>query len=94
MYPERDRSGGLRADWEREIAGAPRFGDPELRTYSWQQEYSTAEYVALLHTHSIQLVLEPSRREALLTVIAEVLDRNGGGLRLPYETQLCLAHAR
>ena len=94
MYPESDRSGNLRADWEREIGGSPRFGDPELRTYSWQHEYSTAEYVALLHTHSIQLVLEPSRREALLTAIAEVLDRNGGRLRLPYETQLCLAHAR
>ena len=94
MYPESDRSGNLRADWEREIGGSPQFGDPEIRTYSWQHEYSTAEYVALLHTHSIQLVLEPSRREALLAAIAEVLDRNGGGLRLPYQTQLCLARAR
>ena len=94
MYPGSARSTDLRADWEHEIGDAPQFGDPEIRAYPWRCEYSTAEYVALLQTHSIQLVEEPGRRQALVAAVAEVLDRNGGTLRLSYVTQLFLARAR
>lgn len=81
-------------EWMNEIAWAAQFENPRVETFPWMGEYSTEEYVSLLRTHSDHHLLEPEQREALLVAVAEVLDRNGGELRLPYVSQLCLARAR
>jgi hypothetical protein len=58
------------------------------------QEYSADDYVALLRTHSSQLVRDSAEREALLGFVAEAIaDHGGGRIRIPYATQLCLARA-
>jgi SAM-dependent methyltransferase len=93
MDPRGSARVGQRQWWTHEIDCASGFGDPEVRAYGWTQEYSTDEYVALLRTHSSQLVQNEAERAALLGFIAEAITAAGGRIRIPYVTQLCLARA-
>ncbi|HET9074821.1 MAG TPA: class I SAM-dependent methyltransferase [Solirubrobacteraceae bacterium] len=81
------------AAWRERVSAVPGLGAPESRTYGWTQSYSTAEYIALLGTHSDHILLEESRRIALFGAVAAVIDEAGGSIELTYSTQLCLARA-
>jgi len=87
----RTRSG--EEDWASEIAGASGFGAAEVRRYRWHFDYTTAEYLDLLGTHSACLVLDESERDGLLSDIGTVIDAHGGSFRMHYATLLCLARA-
>ena len=87
----RTRSGEV--DWASEIAGASGFDGAEVRRYPWQSDYTTAEYLDLLGTHSACLVLDPPEREGMLTDIGAAIDGRGGGFRMHFESLLCLARA-
>jgi len=93
MHPDSGPRLRMWGDWKREIEAAADFAQPEMRRYSWTTEYTTAEYVELLQTHSDHILLEERRRAALLDAVAEVLDRAGGGVRIEYLTLLTLARA-
>lgn len=91
MHPTAGEAETFPRDWQ---DGAPRptgFTEPEWRTYAWPQPYSRAEYLSLLETHSDHVLLKPSRRQALLGAIGEVIDRAGGILEIEYVTRLGLA---
>jgi SAM-dependent methyltransferase len=92
MYPREQRPDPC-AEWKHEIGSAHGFERPEVRSYSWSSEYATDAYVSMLRTHSDHIVLARDRREGLLAAVGEVLDRNGGTLRVHYVTHLCLARA-
>jgi len=62
-------------------------------TYSSSPAPTTAEYLALLGTHSACLILDPPQRERLLTEIAAAIDARGGSFGMTYVTRLCLARA-
>jgi SAM-dependent methyltransferase len=94
MDPRRPADDDWQARWKREIDGAAGFHQPETRVYHWTQDYSTDEYVALLSTHSAQLIRDAPAREALLGAIRETIIARGGAVRIPYATELCLARAR
>ncbi|MBV8990542.1 MAG: methyltransferase domain-containing protein [Solirubrobacterales bacterium] len=94
MHPAGLERGQMSGQWMAEIADEPQFESPAVEEFPWTCEYSTEEYVALLRTHSDHHLLEQRQREALLAAVAEVLDCSGGVMRVPYETQLCLARAR
>ena len=79
------------ANWRERIAATPGLGGAEARTYEWSETYSTAQYIALLGTHSDHITLAPERRIGLFGAIAGVLDGAGGRLELGYSTELCLA---
>jgi SAM-dependent methyltransferase len=79
--------------WSPEIAGASGFDGAEVRRYQWHSNYTTAEYVALLGTHSACLILDPPEREGLLSDIAAAIDGRGGSFRMTYVTLLGLARA-
>jgi hypothetical protein len=59
----------------------------------WHRDYTTAEYLAVLGTHSACLVLDRPHRERLLTEIAAAIDGRGGSFRMAFVTLLCLARA-
>jgi SAM-dependent methyltransferase len=80
-------------DWEREIAAADGFGGAELRGYDWSCEYTTAQYLELLGTHSDHIVLPDAQRAALLDAVGAAIDAHGGRFLLPYRARLCLARA-
>lgn len=92
MHP-RTGQGDLVPGWQEEIEGAPGFDDPEVRTYAWKCEYTAAEYVRLLGTHSDHVVLDQAVRQRLFEQVARAIEEHGGTLEAPYVTQLCLARA-
>jgi SAM-dependent methyltransferase len=80
-------------DWTTEIAGTFGFGDAEVRRYPWHSDYTAAQYLALLGTHSSCLVLDPPERERLLSDIGATIDIAGRDFRMTFVTLLCLARA-
>jgi SAM-dependent methyltransferase len=89
------RSEGRSEDdfWSEEIAGASGFDAAEVRRYPWHQDYTTADYLTLLGTHSACVVLDAPERERLLGDIAAAIDARGGRFRMTCATVLCLARA-
>jgi SAM-dependent methyltransferase len=68
------------------------FSAPDVRLYTWSATYSTSEALGLLATYSRFLVLEPSRRSALLERLAAILDNDfDGRLTRHYVTVLAMA---
>ncbi len=82
-----------REDWPEEIAAAPGFDEPEVRDYRWRMSYTTEQYLDLLGTHSVNLIIDDAQRQRLLSDIAGVVDARGGAFELVYVTRLCLARA-
>jgi SAM-dependent methyltransferase len=93
MDPRRPADDDWRERWKREVDGAAGFHRPETRVYGWTQDYSADEYVALLSTHSAQLIRDAPAREALLRGVEEAIAARGGAITIPYATELCLARA-
>lgn len=79
--------------WRAEIAGASGFGAADIYRYRWHSDYTTADYVTLLGTHSACLVLDPPKRDRLLTAVAAAIDAQGGSFQMAYVTVLGLARA-
>ncbi len=55
------------------------FTPVTVRTYPWQQTYTTAEYLALLNTYSDNRAMEAYRREGLYAGIAGLIEQRFGG---------------
>ena len=83
----------IACDLREQLAGASGFDAAEVRRYPWHQEYTTADYLALLGTHSACVVLDAPERERLLGDIAAAIDARGGRFRMTYATVLCRARA-
>jgi ubiquinone/menaquinone biosynthesis C-methylase UbiE len=74
-----------------ELDDAPAFGPVELRRYTWETTYTTAQYCELLLTYSGHLALADDRREGLLACISDLADRKfGGRVTKGYLTELRL----
>lgn len=67
------------------------FGPVEVRTCTWNAEYTSATYVQLLETYSDHAVLDPARSRGLYRDIAAAIDRRGGRVDIPYVAALHLA---
>ena len=80
-------------EWASAIDATPGLDAAELRAYRWTRNYSTADYLALLRTHSPNIVLEDAQRDLLLSEVGRVLDDQGGEFTLDYVCWLLLAHA-
>ena len=93
MDPRRPADTGWRDRWKREVDGAAGFHRPETRVYRWAQDYQAVDYLALLSTHSAQLIRAAPAREALLRGVEKAIAAHGGAIRIPYATELCLARA-
>jgi SAM-dependent methyltransferase len=81
-----DRSGDIAA-----IAATHLFAPCQLRTYGWARRYSREEWLDELATHSDHIALEPQQRAALLHAVGAAIDKLGGSITVPYETQLISA---
>jgi len=80
-------------DWQRDIADANGFSDPEVRFYDWSVDYSAHQYAGMLMTLSEIRLLADREREALLSGVRAVIDHHGGSFTVPLRTRLCLARA-
>ena len=77
-----------------EIVKTGIFPGPEVRAYPWKQWYSTESYLQLLDTYSEIRVMENSKRTDFLSEVRNVLDKNRGGIEMPYQALLFLARRK
>ncbi|MCK9921543.1 class I SAM-dependent methyltransferase [Frankia sp. AgPm24] len=63
------------------LAGHEAFVSVDAATYLWGLEFTSAEWVGLVSTHSDHMRLEPAKRHALLTGLGQVIDDFGGTVR-------------
>jgi trans-aconitate methyltransferase len=69
------------------------FIEQEPRVYLWNRAYSSAEYIAVLNTHSDHQLLPDARRRQLFDQLAALIDtRFGGCVIKDYATVLQIAH--
>jgi hypothetical protein len=93
MHPAHSGPPPLLGDYARELDRAPGFDTVDQRQYRWTRCQTTAEYLAVIGTHSDHVVLPDDARTALFDAVAAVIDSSGGSLALPYSTHLSLARA-
>jgi len=74
-----------------ELAAVPAFERVTKRVITWEQQYSTDEWVTLLGTHSDHRILAEEQRLRLHAAVGDVIDRHGGSVDVVYDTLLYLA---
>lgn len=84
----------LRADWLADVPEPCALTSTSSFEYTWDHSYTTAEYVTLINTYADHIALPTAVRERLDHSIAEVIDRAGGTIVLPYKTFLLIALTR
>ncbi len=62
--------------------------------FPWSARYTTQQYLGLLNTYSDHLRMAENDRRALFAGIADVIDRRGGYLDVPYLAVLYMAEKR
>jgi SAM-dependent methyltransferase len=65
MHPTGSSSPALSDEWDPELATAAGFGELSVHRYERVLEFTSAEYVAMLSTHSDHILLEADQRERL-----------------------------
>jgi hypothetical protein len=93
IHPATGLDPHMLGDFTTELEQVAGFTDPQVRSYDWSAEYTTAEYLELMQTHSDHILLAEGELAALLEAVAEVLEAGGGRLRLEYVATLGLARA-
>jgi SAM-dependent methyltransferase len=91
MHPGSEIAPDRWEDWDAEIACAPGLAGAEVRFYEWSSHYTSERYLELLGTVQDHILLSDRTREALLSAVSRVIDRNGGAFSMNYVTKLCLA---
>jgi SAM-dependent methyltransferase len=76
------------------IAASDAFDAAEVSTFAWRRTHDTAEWLALLQTHSDHQALPQPQRERLLAEIGDAVDSLGGSFEMPYEAVLVSARRR
>ncbi len=86
--------GDVSAEWAG-LTESARFDPPVVRTYLWEQTYTTAEYLDLLRTFSDHASLPPDARERLLQCLGRELDSHfHGRVRKAHLTHVTVARRR
>jgi SAM-dependent methyltransferase len=93
MHPGVGSSLERTEEWDPELARSAGFTDIAVRQYERVLRYTSAEYVALLGTHSDHILLASEARGRLLERVGEIIERHGGVIELAAPTVLCLARA-
>lgn len=70
------------------------FHTPERRIYLWQNQYTAAEYVRLLDTHSDHRILPAENRARLFEGLARLIEELGGKVTREQATVLEMAARR
>jgi SAM-dependent methyltransferase len=75
-------------DWVREgIAACSLLEPPVMRSLSWTQTYTSADWVQFLGTHSNHRMLPADRRARLYSAVGDAIDRYGGRVEVVYDVK-------
>jgi SAM-dependent methyltransferase len=77
-----------------ELERSRRFDDVGKETFTWSREYTTAEFVQLMSTHSSHRMVDDVTRERLQRGVGAVIDAHGGSIEIEGQTELYLARSR
>jgi len=77
-----------------EMTGCAELRDATKHTYTWTQTYTTAEWLALLATHSDHRMLPDEQRARLHAAVGHAIDEHGGYVDVTYDALLFLATRR
>ncbi len=91
MYPDHTDPGTSWGYYGEDLDAEHGFEPEPVRSYDWVCPYTSAEYIALIQTHSDHIMLPDAQREALLEAVRGVIDDAGGTFELTYRTHLWLA---
>jgi SAM-dependent methyltransferase len=91
MHPDHTDPGTSWGYYGEDLDAEHGFEPEPLRSYDWVCPYTSAEYIALIRTHSDHIVLPDAQREALLGSVRAAIDDAGGTFELTYRTYLWLA---
>ena len=86
----RDSTEPKRAEVTGEIDRSGLFGPVRAASFPWTATYTTQQYLDLLNTHSDHALLDAGFRVPLYGAIADVFERRGGGIEVPYVAVLLL----
>lgn len=75
-----------------ELQASPYFTDVTVNRFPWSESYTTPQYLGVVGTYSDIIILPAEKRQALISGIAAVLDRQGGSFEKPYLAVLFTAH--
>jgi SAM-dependent methyltransferase len=75
----------------RELTASGGFEDVDLRRFPWSKTYGTAEWIAVVATHSDHLALPGPQLDALLAAVGSAIDSLGGSFEMAYRTMLVTA---
>jgi SAM-dependent methyltransferase len=89
--PVRDSVESSRRELLLELERSGVFGAVQVLQVPWTARYTSAQYVALLGTHSDHAQLEPESRDRLFEAIVEAIERRGGAFDVPYVSMALLA---
>lgn len=76
------------------IAASEGFEAADVSTFAWTRTHDTAQWLALLQTHSDHQTLPAVQRERLLAAIGDAVESVGGSFEMPYEAILVSARRR
>jgi trans-aconitate methyltransferase len=74
-----------------EMRASGGFGDVTKRAVTWEQTYTTDEWVTMLGTHSDHRILPDEQRARLHAAVGRVVDEHGGRVTAIYDTNCYLA---
>jgi SAM-dependent methyltransferase len=90
--PEMTGGGQWNLDWVRDgIAACALFEPPVRRSVSWTREYTRAEWVNLLGTHSNHRILPEEQRARLHAAVGDAIDWHGGRVEVVYDVECFLS---
>jgi SAM-dependent methyltransferase len=79
------------SDWQRAggseavFAAHGEFDGPAHATYPWDRQYSRAQWLRQLETHSDHALLDAGARRQLLDAVGEAIDQMGGSFTMHYD---------
>jgi SAM-dependent methyltransferase len=76
------------------IAASGCFDAADVSAFAWTRTHDTAQWLALLQTHSDHQALAPARLQQLLQAVGEAIESVGGSFEMPYEAILVNAVRR
>jgi SAM-dependent methyltransferase len=74
-----------------ELAAVSDFRDVTKRVITWEQAYTSAEWVTLLETHSDHRILPEEQRARVHDAVGRVIDDHGGRVNMTYDVMCYLA---
>ena len=74
-----------------ELRAVDDFRDATKRVITWEQTYTSAEWVTLLETSSDHRILPEEQRARVHAAVARVIDEHGGRVDMTYDAVCYLA---